>query len=69
MKNGQALLCAFLILFSLGCFAQRMASLPAATSGTTVLLTDKLSSDSDYVIKSYYVEERINKLFGGRITT
>lgn len=69
MKNGKSLLCAFLILCSFVCFAQRMASLSASTSGTTVLLTDKLSSDSDYVIKSYYVEERINKLFGGRITT
>jgi hypothetical protein len=32
-------------------------------------LTDNLANNSDYVIQSYYVEERINKLFGGRIIT
>ncbi|MBW1657570.1 hypothetical protein [Flavobacterium quisquiliarum] len=70
MKNLKAFLSAFLILLSLNCFAQISESAPAAaTKGTTIMLTDNLASNSDYVIKSYYVEERINKLFGGRIVT
>lgn len=70
MKNLKAFLSAFLILLSINCFAQLTESNPASsTAGKTVILTDNLATNSDYVIKSYYVEERINKLFGGRITT
>lgn len=69
MKKYEAILCTLAFVFSLGCFAQRTnhASASPAT-GKTTLLTDSLSSD-DLVIQSYYVEERINKLFGGRIIT
>lgn len=70
MKKHQAFLTTLLILISLNCFAQQAENAKASSAkGTTILLTDNLSSNSDYVIKSYYVEERINKLFGGRITT
>lgn len=68
MKKYKLLLSAFLILVSLHCFAQ-VTNNPESTKGKTIILTDNLASNSDYVIKSYYVEERINKLFGGRITT
>lgn len=70
MKKQKSYLIAILMLLKLNCFAQQ-AENPQASStfGKTILLTDNLSSNSDYVIKSYYVEERINKLFGGRITT
>lgn len=70
MKKQKVYLIAILILLKLNCFAQQ-AENPQASStyGKTILLTDNLSSNNDYVIKSYYVEERINKLFGGRITT
>ncbi|MEN2486334.1 hypothetical protein AAYQ05_00925 [Flavobacterium sp. B11] len=69
MKKYEAILCTLAFVFSLGCFAQRTnhASASPAT-GKTTLLTDSLST-GDYVIQSYYVEERINKLFGGRIIT
>ena len=69
MKKYEAILCTLAFVFSLGCFAQRTnhASASPAT-GKTTLLTDSLSND-DLVIQSYYVEERINKLFGGRIIT
>ncbi|HEY1196918.1 hypothetical protein [Flavobacterium sp.] len=66
MKDLKVFLSAFLILLSLNCFAQLSAS---SEKGKTIILTDNLASNKDYVIKSYYVEERINKLFGGRITT
>jgi len=70
MKKYEAILCTLAFVFSLGCFAQRTnhASASPAT-GKTTLLTDNLANNSDYVIQSYYVEERINKLFGGRIIT
>lgn len=69
MKKYEAILCTLAFVFSLGSFAQRTnhASASPAT-GKTTLLTDSLST-GDYVIQSYYVEERINKLFGGRIIT
>ncbi|WP_289664273.1 hypothetical protein [Flavobacterium panacagri] len=70
MKKLTAFLSALLILISLNCFGQLKESASAlSVKGKTVILTDNLASNSDYVIKSYYVEERINKLFGGRITT
>lgn len=70
MKKLVAFLSAFLILISLNCFGQLKDNSPASSvKGKTIILTDNLASNSDYVIKSYYVEERINKLFGGRITT
>src|SRR6218665_1044629 len=70
MKNLKTFLIALLLLISLNCFAQKAALTPVSSEkGKTVILTDNLASNSDYVIKSYYVEERINKLFGGRITT
>lgn len=63
-------LSAFLLLLSLNCLAQQTAKASASSAkGQTILLTDSRSSNSDFVIKSYYVEERINKLFGGRIIT
>jgi hypothetical protein len=67
MKKYEAILCTLAFVFSLGCLAQHTEN-AKTTTGNTILLTDNLSSD-EYVIKSYYVEERINKLFGGRITT
>ncbi|BDU24283.1 MULTISPECIES: hypothetical protein [unclassified Flavobacterium] len=70
MKKLEAFLSAFLIIVSLNCFAQQTANAQGSSAnGKTIILTDNLASNSDYVIKSYYVEERINKLFGGRITT
>ena len=70
MKKLEAFLSAFLIIISLNCFAQQAANAQGSSAnGKTIILTDNLASNSDYVIKSYYVEERINKLFGGRITT
>ncbi|AWK03786.1 hypothetical protein HYN56_05915 [Flavobacterium crocinum] len=70
MKKLAAFLSAFLILISLNCFGQLKDNITASSvKGKTVILTDNLASNSDYVIKSYYVEEKINKLFGGRITT
>lgn len=69
MKKYEAFLSTLAFVFSLGCFAQHTEKATVESgSGNTILLTDNLSND-DYVIKSYYVEERINKLFGGRITT
>ncbi|MBZ4035917.1 hypothetical protein K6T82_14150 [Flavobacterium sp. 17A] len=68
MKKYEALWSTFLLLISLNCFAQRAATSATSAKGQTILLTDT-QSDSDLVIKSYYVEERINKLFGGRIIT
>ncbi|QLC66708.1 hypothetical protein LPB248_10535 [Flavobacterium sp. LPB0248] len=69
MKKYEAILCTLAFVFSLGCFAQRTNHASASpTTGKTTLLTDSLST-GDYVIQSYYVEERINKLFGGRIIT
>lgn len=70
MKKLTAFLSAFLILISLNSFGQLKEKESASSAkGKTIMLTDNLASNSDYVIKSYYVEERINKLFGGRITT
>jgi len=69
MKKYEAVFGTLAFVFSLHCFAQRTDNASASSAkGNTILLTDSLS-DSDYVIKSYYVEERINKLFGGRIIT
>lgn len=69
MKNYQAILSLFLLQMSLNSFAQREVNTSASSvKGQTILLTDT-KSDADLVIKSYYVEERINKLFGGRIIT
>lgn len=69
MKKYETLWSTFLLIISLNCFAQRAANTSASSAkGQTILLTDT-QSDSDLVIKSYYVEERINKLFGGRIIT
>lgn len=69
MKRYEAVIVTLAFVFSLGCFAQstNSASVSPAT-GKTTLLTDNLPAD-DMVIQSYYVEERINKLFGGRIIT
>lgn len=69
MKKYEAILCTLAFVFSLGCFAQSTNSASASSApGKTTLLTDSLPTD-DMVIQSYYVEERINKLFGGRIIT
>ncbi|MBE8725000.1 hypothetical protein [Flavobacterium hungaricum] len=69
MKKYEAFFGTMAFVFSLSCFAQQTEKAAVETgSANTILLTDNLSND-DYVIKSYYVEERINKLFGGRITT
>jgi len=60
---------AFLLIIYLNCFSQQKENTTVSTAkGQTILLTDK-QSDENLVIKSYYVEERINKLFGGRIIT
>jgi len=69
MKKYEALIVTLAFVFSLSCFAQHAnnASVSPET-GKTTLLTDSLSNN-DLVIQSYYVEERINKLFGGRIIT
>ncbi len=70
MKKYEAILCTLAFVFSLGCFAQRTNHASASpVTGKTTLLTDSLANNSDFVIQSYYVEERINKLFGGRIIT
>lgn len=69
MKKYEAILCTLAFVFSLGCFAQSTNSASASPApGKTTLLTDSISNN-DLVIQSYYVEERINKLFGGRIIT
>ncbi len=69
MKKYEAVMVALAFVFSLSCFAQRTNNASASPApGKTTLLTDSLSTD-DFVIQSYYVEERINKLFGGRIIT
>ncbi|MET3025331.1 hypothetical protein ABXT06_01515 [Flavobacterium sp. UW10123] len=69
MKKYEAILCTLAFVFSLGCFAQSTNSASASpVPGKTTLLTDSISNN-DLVIQSYYVEERINKLFGGRIIT
>lgn len=69
MKKYEAIFTTLAFVFSLNCFAQRTENAAATSAkGNTILLTDNLV-DSDLVIKSYYVEERINKLFGGRIIT
>lgn len=68
MKKHETFLSAFLLIISLNCFAQRAANASESVKGQTILLTDNRSND-DWCIKSYYVEERINKLFGGRIIT
>lgn len=69
MKKYEAILCTLAFVFSLGCFAQSTNSASASPApGKTTLLTDSLPTN-DMVIQSYYVEERINKLFGGRIIT
>jgi len=69
MKKYEAVIVTLAFVFSLSCFAQRTNNATASPApGKTTLLTDSLSTD-DYVIQSYYVEERINKLFGGRIIT
>ncbi|MDQ8011380.1 MAG: hypothetical protein REI96_02940 [Flavobacterium nitrogenifigens] len=69
MKKYEAILCTLAFVFSLGCFAQSTNSVSASPApGKTTLLTDSLPTN-DMVIQSYYVEERINKLFGGRIIT
>ncbi|MBO9583116.1 MAG: hypothetical protein J7574_03035 [Flavobacterium sp.] len=69
MKKYEAVMVALAFVFSLSCFAQRTNNASASPApGKTTLLTDSLSND-DFVIQSYYVEERINKLFGGRIIT
>lgn len=69
MKKYEAILCTLAFVFSLGCFAQSTNSVSASPApGKTTLLTDSFPTD-DLVIQSYYVEERINKLFGGRIIT
>lgn len=69
MKKYEAISTTLAFVFSLNCFAQRTENASdTSVKGNTVLLTDNLA-DSDLVIKSYYVEERINKLFGGRIIT
>ncbi|KAF2511221.1 tetratricopeptide repeat protein [Flavobacterium foetidum] len=58
------------LFFSLSCFAQLIPNTAAFPgSGNTVLLTDSLAEAEKQVITAYYVEERINKLFGGTITT
>ncbi|WP_125723124.1 tetratricopeptide repeat protein [Flavobacterium ustbae] len=70
MKKYEAIIVTLAFVFSLGCFAQSTNDASAFPAiGKTTLLTDNLANNSDYVIKSYYVEERINKLFGGRIIT
>lgn len=70
MKKYETLWSAFLLIISLNCFAQNVANASSSSEkGKTIILTDNLASNKDYVIKSYYVEERINKLFGGRIIT
>ncbi|WP_433834674.1 hypothetical protein [Flavobacterium anhuiense] len=69
MKKYEAVMITLAFVFSLSCFAQRTNNASASPApGKTTLLTDSLSTD-DLVIQSYYVEERINKLFGGRIIT
>jgi len=69
MKKYEAILCTLAFVFSLSCFAQSTNSASASPApGKTTLLTDSLPTN-DMVIQSYYVEERINKLFGGRIIT
>ncbi|MHC0444278.1 hypothetical protein ACWA1F_02655 [Flavobacterium sp. 3-218] len=70
MKKYEAVMVTLAFVFSLGCFAQSTNDASASPAiGKTTLLTDNLANNSDYVIQSYYVEERINKLFGGRIIT
>lgn len=69
MKKYGAVLSTLAFVFSLHCPAQRTNTASASSAkGNTILLTDNLA-DKGLVIKSYYVEERINKLFGGRIIT
>lgn len=69
MKKYGAVLSTLAFVFSLHCPAQRTNTASASSAkGNTILLTDNLAG-RDLVIKSYYVEERINKLFGGRIIT
>ncbi|WJS95899.1 hypothetical protein NYQ10_05440 [Flavobacterium johnsoniae] len=68
MRKQKAFWSIFLLIISLNCFAQRAANAASSVKGQTILLTDS-KSDDDWYIKSYYVEERINKLFGGRIIT
>ncbi|MNK87361.1 hypothetical protein D3C87_1072970 [compost metagenome] len=69
MKKYEAVIVTLAFVFSLGCFAQSTNSASASPApGKTTLLTDSFPTD-DLVIQSYYVEERINKLFGGRIIT
>lgn len=67
MKKYEAFFSVIAFVFSLSCFAQQTEKAPVI--GNTILLTDNNLPSDEYVIKSYYVEERINKLFGGRITT
>ncbi len=70
MKKYEAVIITLAFVFSLSCFAQRTNKASASPAiGKTTLLTDSLANNSDFVIQSYYVEERINKLFGGRIIT
>ena len=69
MKKYEAVIVTLAFVFSLGCFAQSTNNASASPApGKTTLLTDSFPTD-DLVIQSYYVEERINKLFGGRIIT
>ncbi|KAF2332389.1 hypothetical protein [Flavobacterium ginsenosidimutans] len=69
MKKSRVFFSAFLLIIYLNCFAQKKENTTVSTAkGQTILLTDT-QSDENLVIKSYYVEERINKLFGGRIIT
>ncbi len=69
MKKSRVFFSAFLLIIYLNCFSQQKENTTVSTAkGQTILLTDK-QSDENLVIKSYYVEERINKLFGGRIIT
>ncbi|MCV2485776.1 hypothetical protein OD917_12625 [Flavobacterium sp. SH_e] len=69
MKKSRVFFSAFLLIIYLNCFAQQKENATVSIAkGQTILLTDK-QSDENLVIKSYYVEERINKLFGGRIIT
>ncbi|MFB9078216.1 tetratricopeptide repeat protein [Flavobacterium procerum] len=70
MKNDTVFWIPITLVFSLGSFAQLIPNTTAfPASGNTVLLTDSLAEAEKQVITAYYVEERINKLFGGTITT
>jgi hypothetical protein len=68
MKNCAPFFATVSVLFSVHCFAQRSENGPAYEMLNAELLASNIQDD-DAVVVSYHVEERINMIFGGRVTT